>query len=130
MQLERRQRRMLRLGLTPLIDVVFLLLLFFMLSSTFLTLEQIEVGARPSGAATPGRDEVVVVDLAPSGLRIGAEAIAPERLVAVLDERVAGDRTRPIFIRPAGEVPLQRLIEVLEIIAQAGFADLSLQDRP
>ena len=130
MQLERRQRRMLRLGLTPLIDVVFLLLLFFMLSSTFLTFEQIEVGARPSGATAAGRADAVVVDLAPSSVRIGAEAIAPERLVAVLDERVGGDRTRPIFVRPAGEVPLQRLIEVLEIIAQGGFADLSLQDRP
>ncbi len=129
MQLEHRQRRILHLGLTPLIDVVFLLLLFFMLSSTFLTLEQIEVGARPGGTAPPGSDAAVVIDLTPSGLRIGAEAILPERLLPVLDERVGGDRTRPIFVRPAGEVRLQRLIEVLETIAAGGFTDLSLQDQ-
>ena len=44
-----------RLGLTPLIDVIFLLLLFFMLSSTFSRFSQVPVEGGAAGGGTGNR---------------------------------------------------------------------------
>jgi biopolymer transport protein ExbD len=57
-----------RLSLTPLIDVIFLLLLFFMLSSTFTPFAELQLGAASAGAAAR--------DTPPLFLRVTEEALA------------------------------------------------------
>ena len=102
--------------MTPLIDVVFLLLVFFMLASTFLKFSQIDVtGSAPgrASAALQGAQYVRVhsaghIDL--NGVRISLAEL-PARLFAV--SRSAGSK---VIVRPMDKTDVQSLVRVLEVI--------------
>ena len=72
MEFEGRARIRTQLDVTPLIDVVFLLLIFFLLTSTYITRESIELNL-PSSDTAVARDDapVVVTDAAREVLRSG-----------------------------------------------------------
>lgn len=127
MRLSDRQRRSLRLGLTPLIDVVFLLLLFFMLSSTFMDKRHLVINAAPRGIAASGESKSVVVRVGSEALFVGEHAVSPDGLASALRARAGDGGDRPILVRPDGDVPLQRVVDVIEVIGGAGFSNLSLQ---
>lgn len=59
----RRARR--PIGLTPLIDVVFLLLVFFMLASTFLKFSTVRIETAGGGAGTTDLTKIVLVHVGP-----------------------------------------------------------------
>ncbi|KGF69171.1 hypothetical protein LL06_12385 [Hoeflea sp. BAL378] len=69
MRIDLPVRRHSRLSLTPLIDVIFLLLLFFMLSSTFSRYSEIAV-AGGGGAAGPASRPDVILSVARDGLKL------------------------------------------------------------
>jgi biopolymer transport protein ExbD len=120
-----RPRR--RISLTPMIDVVFLLLVFFMLAARFGAEQAIPL-AIGTGAGTwegPPR----LVDVLPEGQRLNGVAVTPEALVAGLAPLVAapGDA---IVLRPREGALLQRLVDVMEALAAAGYTGLVLvEDR-
>ena len=127
MRLRGRRRRWLRLGLTPLIDVVFLLLLFFMLSSTFLNLQQMKIGMQAAAAMTRGNGKAVVVRVEATGLSIGEKPIPPGRLLPTLETLTGGDKKRHILVRTGDDIRLQRIVDVLEEIDSGGFTSLALR---
>ena len=103
-----------RLSLTPLIDVIFLLLLFFMLSSTFTPFAELELGAAGPGAAAP--------DTPPLFLRVSGEALSlngrPVALGALAAEATARDgEGAALLVSLGGEVSAQRLTDVLVALA-------------
>ena len=113
-----------RMSLTPLIDVVFLLLVFFMLASRFGTDTQIPLQAA-GGAATDYKGPPRLVQIDPEGLKLNGREMDPEVLIAGL-----GDLTETpadvIVLRAGDEVPLQRLVEVMDALRGAGFTRLVL----
>jgi biopolymer transport protein ExbD len=103
-----------RLSLTPLIDVIFLLLLFFMLTSTFTPFAELELGASAPGAAAP--------EAPPLFLRVQEEALSlngrPVALEALVQEAAArGEDGGALLVSLAGEVSAQRLTDVLVALA-------------
>jgi len=103
-----------RLSLTPLIDVIFLLLLFFMLSSTFTPFAELELGASGTGAADP--------DTPPLFLRVSGDSLSlngrPVALEALAGEAAArGDEGAALLVSLAGGVSAQRLTDVLVALA-------------
>ncbi len=98
--------------MTSLIDVIFLLLLFFMLSSTFTRFGEVSLSAATAGPGTPdGRP--VFLTLGPDALRLnGAEASLPG-----LEEALAPHRTGPapltVLVSLQGAVTSQRLVDLL-----------------
>jgi len=118
------RRRSRRTGLTPLIDVVFLLLVFFMLAARFgvearlpLTLSQPPAAAQ--GWSGPPR----LVDVLPEGLRLNGVELPAEALPARLAGLVEGPED-PVILRPREGASLQRLVEVLEALGAAGHRRL------
>lgn len=111
-------------SLTPMIDVVFLLLVFFMLASRF-GIEQViplsmagQGGARYSG---PPR----IVDVAPATVRLnGVET--PEAGLAAAIAPLTASPSDTIVLRGQGGADVQRIVDVAEALAQAGFAALVL----
>ena len=72
-----------RLSMTPLIDVIFLLLLFFMLSSTFSTFGEIELSQAAGGSETAEAvTERVFVQLGAERLMLNGEPSTLEELAA------------------------------------------------
>lgn len=60
MRIDVPARRRSRLSLTPLIDVIFLLLLFFMLSSTFSRYSEMDFSQSGGGAATASQPDIIL----------------------------------------------------------------------
>lgn len=115
------------IGLTALADVVFLLLVFFMLASSFLEWRAIDLKLPAEAVTGTSADPPLVVSLAGDGaVRLNGERIANAELGARLAERLAGDAGHPVVVRAGDEVPLQRTIEVLEAVSAAGGRDVSL----
>lgn len=116
------------IGLTALADVVFLLLVFFMLASSFLEWRAIdlELPVEAEAAGASGEPPIVVSIADDGALRLDGAPVANADLGARLLERLAGDPGRPVAVRAAGGVPLQRTIEVLEAVSAAGGRDVSL----
>ena len=64
-----QRRRRALVSLTPLIDVVFILLLFFMLASNFLDLHSIALDAPTGAAGKPAVEGALLVDVRLDGVR-------------------------------------------------------------
>jgi biopolymer transport protein ExbD len=118
----RRQRKQSQLvNVTPLIDVVFILLIFFMLTTNF-------GGFRLIGVDTPEETEIVrdpaaaIVLLVKSdgGLDFDGSPSSPEVIHGSLLSILAVDPLRPILIRPEPEVSMQAALDAFELTRRAG----------
>ncbi len=93
--------------MTPLIDVVFLLLLFFMLSSTFSSFGEIELN-QASGGATP--------QAAPPErffVQLGATRLVLNGAATTLDDLVAQMNSGQVLVSLEPDVSAQRLVDLL-----------------
>lgn len=112
-------------GLTPLIDVVFILLVFFMLASSFQDWRAIDLAAAAGAAGTP-MEGALLVGVRPDGLRLAAEPVSLDGLVARVGQRVASQPAVPVLVKPASGVTLQEMVRVLDALAAVGVTELSL----
>ena len=114
------------ISLTPLIDVVFILLVFFMLASSLVKWQAIELGAPASATAGTPVVGSWLVRVQPEGLDLNAEAIATVELAGRVAARIGEDPTQRILVQPAPGVSLQRLVDVLDLLREAGATNLTL----
>nr|WP_309502916.1 biopolymer transporter ExbD [uncultured Roseovarius sp.] len=102
------------LSMTSLIDVIFLLLLFFMLSSTFSKFAEVELaGTGSQGAAT--EDQMLFLQVTPDTLRLNTADLGIESLSTRLAELVT-DGEAKLLLSISGDVTSQRLTDVLVIL--------------
>lgn len=131
MQLEpRAPRRRTPIGLTPLIDVVFILLLFFLLASHFESWRALSVDATQTALAETEDADVpsLSVRLQVDGrVDLGDAVLGPEALMERLRDSL---RQRPelrVLIRPDAEVDLQTLVSLMDRILAVGVTEVSLE---
>jgi biopolymer transport protein ExbD len=120
------------INLTSLIDVVFLLLIFFMISTTFerqaaLKIDLPEASAEAESQDSPERLEWVIdpegrIYLNDSQLVDGR----PATLRAAIEERVGDDRSLPVVIRADAQTPHHYVVTVMDVTGQMGFSRLSI----
>ncbi|MEM9903182.1 MAG: biopolymer transporter ExbD [Pseudomonadota bacterium] len=119
-------RKSRRISLTPMIDVVFLLLVFFMLAARFgqdMALDVALAGAAAPEAEYSGPPRIV--DILPDALRLNGVSIEADALAPRLDQMTeSADDT--IVLRPREAADLQRVIDVMAALSQAGFSTLVL----
>lgn len=111
------------LSLTSLIDVIFLLLLFFMLTSTFTRYSEIQLSAAGAGATAPASD------VPPLFLRLGAERLTlngSQVPLDALEDAIAARMEEPttLLVSAGADVSAQRLVDLLVALGQA--PDLSV----
>ncbi|MBO6603091.1 MAG: biopolymer transporter ExbD [Roseicyclus sp.] len=102
-------------ALTPLIDVIFLLLLFFMLSSTFTRFAELPL-QNAGGGAEPGASPPVFLRLEPDGLSLNGDAVTLDTLPAALSERRPPGETVTLLLAVGEEVSSQRLVDLLVLL--------------
>lgn len=115
-----RPRR--RPGLTPMIDVVFLLLVFFMLAARFGHDTHLPLTLGGSGAADwqgPPR----LVEVLPEGLRLNGRPLAAPDLAAALAPLMP-DPAAPVLLGAGDGADLGRLVAVIDLLRGAGFTHL------
>ncbi|NKX45141.1 ExbD/TolR family protein [Roseicyclus persicicus] len=121
---EPRPRR--RPSLTPMIDVVFLLLVFFMLAARFGQEGVLDLRiAGGGGTAWEGPPRLVQVEA--EGVRLNGQAVEGEELVEALRSLVETDSDL-VLIQPAEGVALQRLLDVMALLEAGGLTSLALVD--
>ncbi|RKT47149.1 ExbD/TolR family protein [Thiocapsa rosea] len=114
------------ISLTPLIDVVFILLVFFMLASSLIRWHAVEMGAPASATAGTPVVGSWLVRVQPEGIDLNAEAIAAANLAERVATRIGEDPSQRILIQPAPGVSLQQLVDVLDLLRDAGARHLTL----
>lgn len=112
-----------RPSLTPMIDVVFLLLVFFMLAARF-GLDQ-TIPLPLAGAAGDWSGPPRLVDIGPEALALNGAPVAEDGLAAALAPLMAAP-TDTIVLRAREGADLQRLVDVTERLTEAGFSALVL----
>jgi biopolymer transport protein ExbD len=118
-------------NLTPLIDVVFLLLIFFMVSTTFEQQSRIQIEL-PEATATPTETEdetlEIVID-AQGRYFIGERQVVNtelKTLKSAISKAVDGRESLTVIIRADASTPHQAVITALDASSQLGLTQISL----
>ncbi len=137
MKLRQSKEQDIEINLTSLIDVVFLLLIFFMISTTFerqasLKIDLPEASAEAEPQETPERLELVID---PEGRIYLNDSQLVDSTVATIRaalEQTAGEsRDLPIVIRADAQTPHHYVVTVMDVSGQLGFTRLSIAtERP
>ena len=121
------QRTKQELNVAPLIDVVFLLLIFFMLASTFIKPEAIDLMLEGSSTGGNAAEEMLNIEVVVDGtIRLNGLRLSMLQLETELASRIQGDQTRPVTIKAAAEVPVQTLVSIMDRVRAAGTNNLRL----
>lgn len=128
MEIETQPRRRRSLvSLTPLIDVVFILLVFFMLATSFLDWRSIVMDLPGAGSTVAEESPALVVSIHADGaLLLEGETVEPNGLARRLSEFMAADPDRQVIVRPDDSVNLQRITQVVEQLQAAGAVRMRL----
>jgi len=107
-------------ALTPLIDVIFLLLLFFMLSSTFMRFGEIEIAAA-GGGITPDGPPPVFMQLRQDGVTVNGQAMGIEPALAELRRLAEAGSTRVVLAVKDGPTSQQLVDTMVAIGGRTGL---------
>ena len=131
MKIKRSRRDEPTINLTPLIDVVFLLLIFFMVTTTFNRETRLLVNLPEANAETaenqPQQIEITVARdgmYSINGLNLVNSRV--ETLVRGLDLESGGDRSLSIILVADAEATHQSVVTAMDAIGQAGFNRLNI----
>ncbi|WP_417712704.1 ExbD/TolR family protein [Pseudophaeobacter arcticus] len=114
-----------RLSLAPMIDVVFLLLVFFMLASQFGHDQAVPLAMAGGSAAYSGPPRLVLVTA--DGLRLNGIPVETEALVEQMS-RLTRERSDVILLQPDADASLQQLMDVAGALTKAGFSQLVVME--
>lgn len=132
MNLRPRAQEDVSIDLTSLIDVVFLLLIFFMVSTTFeqpaaLKVDLPEASAVERQPEIPNRLELVIA--ADGRMYLNDQELVDDRvetIKAAFAQQAGDDRSLPLILRADRETPHHFVVTVMDVAAQLGFVNLSI----
>lgn len=134
MKFRRQQRDEVGINLTPLIDVVFLLLIFFMVSTTFTRETQLSIDL-PEAEGEPRAvtdDEIEILIDEQGRYRVNGRALADSRmrtLQAAIYKIATGDTTLPMTITADAQTQHQAVVKAMDAAGQMGFVHMSITTR-
>lgn len=131
MKFKREPREELELNLTPLIDVVFLLLIFFMVSTTFQKESEISLQlprASDSETQTPEERIEIVINAAGRYFINDQELVKTDvaSLQNALYKVSGGNRDLPLTIRADAQAPHQSVVTAMDAAGQLGMLRMSI----
>ena len=118
------------INLTPLIDVVFLLLIFFMVSTTFDTTSQLKINlpeASQDQSVVPPQKLNLMIDAKGNFFLNSRELTNNKRatLKAALERTMDGNKL-PIVIQSDADSPVQSLVTAMDVVGQLGLSQVSI----
>ncbi|PYF84773.1 MULTISPECIES: biopolymer transporter ExbD [Marinomonas] len=120
-----------QINLTPLIDVVFLLLIFFMVSTTFNQSTELTIDLPTATSNAPASDRTKNIELvitADGQYVINGQTLINEKvstLIQGLKEVGEGDLTRPLIITADAKSPYDLVLRVYDAAASLGITKLA-----
>ena len=133
MKFRRKPRENVEINLASLIDVVFILLLFFVVTTTFTREAQLRVDLPEAVSGTPpeasdAKRLEVLIDVDGSYSLNGQALIGNDldSLMRALQKESGGDNTLPLVISADGKTPHQAVITAMDAAGKLGFARLRI----
>jgi biopolymer transport protein ExbD len=121
-----KTRRRALISLTPLIDMVFILLVFFMLASSFQHWRAITVSAAVPESAGSEQKGALLIQVRPDGLRLGGHSLSLSAIGEQVRQRQLEQPGQTVLVEPMAGVPLQLVVQVLDHLSAIGVVNLSL----
>ncbi|WP_462325268.1 ExbD/TolR family protein [Desulfoplanes sp.] len=125
-----RTDRRVEVNMTPLVDIIFILLIFFVLSSIFITRGMdVNLPEATTGDSVSGNPLELVVK-ADGAIFLDGEKIFPGMLMEVLGrEFVNHGGDRKVLLKVEADVTVKRFIRVMDTVRGAGFSNLVIGTR-
>lgn len=118
--------------LTPLIDVVFLLLIFFMVSTTFTKESHLEINLPESAAEATSSDQVEILEIIISpegGYSLNGNVLVNNQLDTLkraIEKEGKGNTSLPMVITADATVAHEYVVRAMDAAGQLGFTKLSI----
>lgn len=128
-RLVERHRLRPRMELTALVDCVFLLLVFFLLTSTYSRQRQLDLSLQPlqGGEVVPPASAPVALEINAAGqIHLRGEVLTEAGLQAFLAQQAAADSTRKLSLIADQQAPAGRVLSVLDQARLAGLTEVNL----
>jgi biopolymer transport protein ExbD len=129
----RKPRENVEINLAPLIDVVFILLLFFVVTTTFTRETQLKVDLPEAATGTPPEQteqkQLEVLIGPDGGYSLNGQALLKSdlnSLMAALSKESGGDNRLPLIISADAKTPHQAVITAMDAAGKLGFAHLRI----
>lgn len=131
MQLARANPPKTLISLVPMIDVMLILLVFFMVTSTYLNLDMISMvettDEAPSTAAPTEQSSPLIIRLGADGVPvIRGQRLTTETLTTEIQAKLADDPLASVVLLPSGNANTQALVSVMDTATIAGATRLRL----
>lgn len=132
MNLRPRQREEPEISLVALIDVVLMLVVFFMLSSQFIDEGRVRVRL-PEASSTPierrTQETLVVTVTQQGGYRLNERELinsSADTLRAALVKEAGSDRSARVTVRADARATHQAVVTAMDVLARLGFAEIQI----
>ncbi len=126
----RTQSSLAEINITPLVDVVLVLLLIFMLTAPVLQ-SGIEVAVPQTKSVNQLTDErsVVTID-AEQRVFLQDKPVNINELPSILQAEVGNKASKVIYLRADGKVPFEAIANVMDAVKRGGVTNISIVTRP
>lgn len=125
---ERKIRRKSRVDIIPMIDVLFFLLVFFMLFTTFKTTPfGLQIELPKAVTSQPQRTEAFIVHITSDGsFFLKNDVISAEQLEVKIRHEIEANPDLPVIIKADKNTPYRFVVKVMDIARKAGAYRLAL----
>jgi biopolymer transport protein ExbD len=132
LKFQRKQREEVELNMTSLIDVVLLLLIFFMMSTKFIDEGRLQVrlpaaGVQPDEASVKATVEIEVT--AEGNYRVGGRDLvnnSPDTLATALARATDGNRAQTLTIRADARAVHQSVVTAMDVAGRLGYRQINI----
>ena len=126
----KKKKEDVQINLTPLIDVVFLLLIFFMVSTSFKKETKVSLTLpEANGETLDANAESIEVTVTKTGeIFVNGNGLVNRDVTTIRNaiKQTSTDTQTPVIIRADAAAPYQAVITVMDAAGQAGFNNLTL----
>ena len=124
---KKKPRYAIQAPLTSLIDIVFMLLIYFLLTTNFMVDEGISIKLPQARASAPQTQQEITVYVDREGRTyIHNKPIPEEMLFKTIKEMIGGQPDRLVVVKADREVILNRAVKVMDLAKAAGAGRLCL----
>jgi biopolymer transport protein ExbD len=127
MQFTKRPRPTIQAPLTSLIDIVFMLLIYFLLTTNFMVDEAIKINLPQADASSPQMQKELVIYVDGQGQTwIGQERVQESKLFSTIKTSLAQRQRKVVIIKADRSLVLNKAVRIMDMVKAAGAEKISL----
>jgi biopolymer transport protein ExbD len=118
-----------RLSIAPLIDCLFLLIIFFLLTSQFVMQPGLKISLPAASASRPEEGRITISLTREGGIYVDGELVDEKDLQHKLRQRMRAEKGKPLIIKADREIPLGQAVKIMDIGKKAGVDRMTIATR-